>query len=144
MFALVVGVSDYAGNQLDLRFAAADAEAVSKALRAGALCLFGADRVTVRTLSTERSSAADMPTADAVRQALKQMSKQARASDVLLVYLAGHGVVASGEAREFYGLARGARSSRYSFWIPVTPVAPPSWPAARVVCPAIRPGRCSA
>ena len=52
LYAIVGGVSDYAGDQLDLRYAAKDAEEFAHALELGAAALLGKERVHIKLLTT--------------------------------------------------------------------------------------------
>ena len=54
-WGVVVGISDYVGTNIDLHFAAMDAEAFGKALELGANRLFTpAGKVTITNLTTDR------------------------------------------------------------------------------------------
>jgi hypothetical protein len=101
LWAIVAGVSDYRGGALDLRFAAKDAADFAAALRLAGSALFGAERTHV-TLLTD---------AGAGRGALVEAlagAQKAGPGDVLVIYLAGHGVnLGSG----FYYLTADASSA---------------------------------
>lgn len=89
LWAIVVGVSRYAGPGLQLRYAAKDAEDFAAALEVAALSLFGKERVHVTTLTSERGEATQ-PTRAHIEAAF-QAARAARSGDVLVAYLAGHG-----------------------------------------------------
>jgi hypothetical protein len=93
LFAIVAGVSDYAGGALDLSFASKDAADFAAALELSATALLGRDRVHVTALNDDGTPA----TRDALLSALAAAAKRAKATDTLVVYLAGHGVTAQGE-----------------------------------------------
>ena len=125
-WAIVVGISDYQGEDLDLRFAAKDAEDVAAAARIGAARLFGADRVNVQLLtspsrgnavagvgggSSPSSTGDDLtrPTRQNIERAFECVMA-ARSTDVLLVYLAGHGVNHGGQDGDYHYLTADART----------------------------------
>lgn len=90
--ALVVGVSDYEGTALDLRFPASDADALADALQ------LAIDRATesgwvgggeVRRLTT--TAGGQRPTRAALLDALAALQDTAP-DDVVILYLAGHGI----------------------------------------------------
>jgi hypothetical protein len=110
LWGLVVGVSDYMGEELDLRYAGKDAVAMAQALTLGAHRLFGAERVRLRVLTTEPVADAEVPTKANLEGALTAIAAWATATDILVVYLAGHGVVHGGVEGDFYYLTREARS----------------------------------
>lgn len=90
LWAVIVGVSDYAGEQIDLRYAAKDAEDIAKAVELGAHRFFGIDRARIRLLTTTQSSEVDRPTKTNIDQAFKDL-EHAKADDIVVVYLSGHG-----------------------------------------------------
>jgi WD40 repeat protein len=91
LYAIVGGVSTYASPALALRFAAKDADDMARALEVGAGRLFGVERVHLTLLSTSGNPRAVPPTKDNFRAAFKAAGK-AKPHDLLVVYLAGHGV----------------------------------------------------
>nr|WP_309719579.1 caspase family protein [Armatimonas sp.] len=88
LWALVVGVSQYAEPALKLRFAAKDAQDFAGALTLGAKKLFGAEHVQLQLLTTESNA---KPTKANILAALEKIRKSAQPADILVVYLAGHG-----------------------------------------------------
>ncbi len=104
LYAIVVGISEYASDDLRLRFAAADAAAVATAVERGATRLLGRERVHVTLLT---SDGATRPDKAQIRAAFEGAAR-ARPDDLLFVYLAGHGVV-SGDDTYAY-LTADARS----------------------------------
>jgi WD40 repeat protein/uncharacterized caspase-like protein len=101
IYAIVGGVSDYTGNDLDLSYAAKDAEDFAKALEVGASKLFGADKVHIRLLTSHgNKSNVKFSTGDAKISAATKPDfqrafdefKNATPTDIFIVYLAGHGV----------------------------------------------------
>ena len=71
--------------------------------------LLGENRVHIRTLSTDRPGAGDRPTKANIEAAFKQIAPHARPTDLLVVYLSGHGVAPPG-SDEYYYLTADARS----------------------------------
>ncbi len=92
LWAIVAGVARYAGERLRLRYAARDAEDFGAALSVGATALFGADRIHVRILSTDREKPAEQPTRAGLSAAFEE-ARRAASGDVLVIYLAGHGAL---------------------------------------------------
>jgi len=90
LWAIVAGVSSYAGGRINLRYPAKDAEDIANAVELGARALFGADRVRVKRLTSERAKD-EQPTKANLRSAFEAI-KQAKVGDIVFVYLSGHGL----------------------------------------------------
>jgi hypothetical protein len=114
LWAIVAGISRYAGASLQLRYAAKDAEDFAAALRVAGPSLFGADHVHVTVLSSERGPEAQ-PTRPNLEAAFTRAAA-ARSGDVLVVYLAGHGarVAAGTDDEDFVYLTQDAESGDLS------------------------------
>lgn len=120
-YAVVSGISDYEGSALDLRYAAKDAEDISKALSLAARKYFCNEelaakkpcgRLHLRLLSTEKekssqfaglSDVADFqrlePTKQNYENVFTEIAQKAKPEDVVIVYLSGHGTaITSAEA----------------------------------------------
>lgn len=110
LWAIVAGVSDYAGDRIDLRFAAKDAEDFAAALTLGAQRLFGAERTRVRLLTTTANAADGRPSRDNLVAAIEDLAS-ARPWDIVVVYLAGHGI---GHDERYHYLTQEARSAALS------------------------------
>ena len=109
LYAVVVGVSDYKEEALDLKYAAKDAHDLGRTLGACARRLLnqdGKEHVFIHELSTgpDRES---LPEKQAIKTALDKISQQATANDILLLFFAGHGVTA-GPDKRFYFLTADA------------------------------------
>ncbi len=103
LYAIVVGTCDYASPSLRLRFSGKDAADYAQALLIGAKRPFGVERTHLSLLTDcapdakQRASfqqfhvTAQPPTRNSIRQAFES-ARKAKPGDVLLVYLAGHGV----------------------------------------------------
>lgn len=111
LFAIVAGISDYAGDALDLRFAAKDAEDFATALRAGAERFFGAGNVEIKVLSTTLKEGTVWPSKKNIMSVFAQVARAAKPEDVLLIYLAGHGVSAGQNTDSYYYLTQEAHST---------------------------------
>lgn len=91
LYALVAGISDYSSPNLQLEFAANDAQSFAKALQLGAGRLFGPEHVHVTLLSTANAAPDRQPNKANIQKAF-EAARQSKPSDVFVVYLAGHGV----------------------------------------------------
>ena len=108
LWAVVGGVSDYKGDKIDLRYAAKDADDFAAALKVGGDRLFGADRVKLAVLTT--TDPARRPTRDGLLEALDGL-KASKPADVVVIYLAGHGVTHGGDDGNFYFLTADAATA---------------------------------
>ncbi|WP_281614356.1 caspase family protein [Flammeovirga sp. SubArs3] len=91
MYGVMVGVSDYRGRLMDLKYAADDASAIATSLELGSEKLFGVKNTNIQLLTTDSDSL--QPTKENIKNAFKKISEEASASDILFVFLAGHGAV---------------------------------------------------
>ncbi len=93
LFAVIVGVSDYKGTELDLKYAAKDADDFADALRNSATRLFNTDTANqVFVYKVHTGATRDLfPEKNSIRQLIQDIGKQSRPNDVLLVFFAGHG-----------------------------------------------------
>ncbi|AKD56974.1 caspase family protein [Spirosoma radiotolerans] len=89
LWALIVGVSEYSESTLFLPFAAKDADNIYQGLEVGSKQFFN-NRVHLFKLTSTNQDPALKPTASNIRRVLKDI--QPNRNDVLLIYLAGHGV----------------------------------------------------
>ena len=103
LWAIVAGVSDYHGEKIDLRYAAKDAEDFAKAVQIAAGRFFGKDHVHLTVLSTERANADLRPTRANLVKAF-EAARKAKPTDILVLYLAGHGINYGGQDGDFYYL----------------------------------------
>ena len=92
LFAIVGGVSDYLGNDLDLSFASKDAEDFGAGLKLGANRLFTVDKTHIRILSTSKKEGTIWPNKKNFEAEFARVAKLAKPEDILVIYLAGHGV----------------------------------------------------
>ena len=106
-YAIVVGTSDYNGDQLDLRYADKDSKDIASALRQTADILFGKERVHLEWFSTDTQSGSKMASKENIKTAFETFSTTARPEDVLTIYFSGHGVTyGDTESEQFYYLTK--------------------------------------
>lgn len=104
---IICGVSDYTGNEIDLKYAAKDADNIADALFVGAKQLFGSDKTVLYKLTTTNKQSVS-PTKENILKTFDKVSATAKSSDVILVYLSGHGINIGGADGDFYYLAQDA------------------------------------
>ena len=112
LWAIVAGVSDYAGDKLDLQYAEKDAVDIGHALQLGATQLFGIERVHLSLLTTAEGAKSKLPTKANLLQSFQAIAKSAKSTDILVVYLAGHGVTHGGPEGDFYYLTSSAKNEQ--------------------------------
>lgn len=110
IWAVVGGVSDYEGDDIDLRYAARDAAAFATALEVGARRLFGTEKVHLSLLADTDDPRALPPTSENFHTAF-DAARNARPRDVLVVYLAGHGISLPADDASYAYLTVEARSA---------------------------------
>ncbi|HRG83965.1 MAG TPA: caspase family protein, partial [Chitinophagaceae bacterium] len=119
LFAVVIGVSDYKGDELDLKYADKDATDISNAISLSAKKLLntgdGHEHVFMYKLTTAKDHDR-LPEKKAIKKVLEEVGNKARANDILLVFFAGHGVMAkpkgnNSDKKQFYFLTADASSS---------------------------------
>ena len=106
-FAVVVGINEYANDNINLKFPVADAKAISKAVSMGAQNLFQ-DRSYVYTLTSDGDK---RPSKDNLKDVFEDIAKKASSEDIIFLYLAGHGISTSGDEGDFYFLTADAMSA---------------------------------
>jgi ankyrin repeat protein/uncharacterized caspase-like protein len=113
LYAIVAGVSDYKGDNIDLRYASKDAGDFARTLKLTAGKLFGRDKTHITLLNTE-DSASTYPTKEKIEKAFKNVASSAKSNDILLVYLAGHGTNYGGQDGDFYYMTSNAANFNLS------------------------------
>ena len=108
LFALIVGTSDYAGKQIDLNYASKDAIDFANALQIASENLFEKDNSIIELLTTDNNDAKQKPSRENILNALKALEVKMKPSDILVVYLSGHGVNYGGAEGDFYYLTQEA------------------------------------
>lgn len=109
LYAVMVGVSDYKGEELDLKYAAKDATDLSSAVSNAAKKLLntdGKEHVFMYNLTTE-TTRYQLPEKNSIKKVLEDIGKKATANDILLIFFAGHGVM-EGQSKQFYFLTADA------------------------------------
>ena len=112
-WAIVAGISNYEGRDIRLQYAGKDAADMAQALRLGAERLFGADHTHITLLTTAQAPGAISPTHANLQKAF-EAARQAKNTDVLVVYLSGHGVAFGGQEGDYYYLTQEARTGDLS------------------------------
>ena len=120
VYGVVVGVSKYRGEGLNLRFAAKDAEDFATAFQLAASGLLDdpelinkgtPSRVNLTLLNKAEGSG--RPSRANLIKALESL-KATKPGDIVVVYLAGHGVTQGGEDGDWYYLTADAQSANLS------------------------------
>jgi WD40 repeat protein len=104
LFALVIGVSDFANSSMNLKFPNTDAHAISNAIELGAKNLFN-ENYKIYTITSDLNT---LPNKENIKNAMTEIASKAKSSDILLLYLAGHGINTNGD---FYFLTADAKSA---------------------------------
>lgn len=113
LYAVVIGVSKYANAQINLKFSSKDAEDFARALELGAKRLFEQEeknKVHIKLLNSNQSNLIQKPSRINILKAFEEISQKVRHQDVIIVYLAGHGVNYGGQDGDFYFLTQEALS----------------------------------
>jgi WD40 repeat protein len=112
LFAIVCGISDYAAPDLRLGFPAMDAVRFAQALRLGAErakpVIAGYD---IALLTTADAPGALPPTKANLERAFAHVREKAKPDDILVVYLAGHGIALSTDNSLYCYLTQEANSA---------------------------------
>src|SRR6202011_3523316 len=96
LYALVVGIQDFANTSLNLKYSVADANAIAQIVQQKAAPLF--DKVHVETLTSQQTTSKEALTAAFARY------QKIEPSDVFLFYVATHGTLEGNLARREYYL----------------------------------------
>ena len=114
LYAVIVGVSEYKAAELSLNYAAKDAQDIGNVIALSAKKLLNQDsneHVFLFNLNTgaDRYS---YPDKESIRLVFDSIAKRAVASDILLVFFAGHGTVEvdKNNQKQFYFLTADASS----------------------------------
>lgn len=114
LFMISIGTSDYKGNEIDLQYSSKDAIDMAEAMKLGGARLFGADSVTIITLSSNTTDSSLLPSKPNIQKAFQLVAGKARAKDILFVYLSGHGI---NSGNDFHYLTRDAWSANASTYV---------------------------
>jgi WD40 repeat protein/uncharacterized caspase-like protein len=94
LYGIMVGVSDYKGEELDLKYAAKDATDISSAIAKCARKLLNSDgkeHVFMYNLTTDANRYL-LPEKKGIQKTLEEISKKATANDIVMIFFAGHGI----------------------------------------------------
>lgn len=118
LYAIVIGTSNYRGENLDLTYADKDAKDMAAAIQATAQALFGKDRVAIHLLTTDNptdsSTNKTTPSKKNILHAFQTVAQKATPEDLIVVYLAGHGVTHQTQTAQFYYLTKDMASGDLS------------------------------
>ena len=89
LHVLSVGVTNYDDDDLDLKYAADDASAVADELAQRGKAIFQ-EPIRTRVLTDEKATLAN------ITQTFEQLANEVKATDVFVLYLAGHGTAVDG------------------------------------------------
>lgn len=121
LYVISIGTSNYTGTQLDLQYADQDATMMAHALQLVGTALFtNGDSLEVHCLSTAMAEANGLEGTsihwqfaekENIKATFELIKKKAKAEDVVVVYLSGHGVTQGGtDQTQFYYLTQGIAS----------------------------------
>ncbi len=113
IFIISCGVSDYTGDDIDLRYSAKDADDMDYSLKVGAEKLFGKDKTYTYLLSTNQEKE-KWPTKENISKTFNDIASKAKSTDVIVVYLSGHGINWGGQNGDFYYLTQDAYTANAS------------------------------
>ncbi|NOT50876.1 MAG: hypothetical protein HOP10_06340 [Chitinophagaceae bacterium] len=107
LFGVMVGVSNYKGEKMDLEYAANDATEISATISNAAKKLLGNDHVFMYNLTTD--SGYLFPEKKAIKRTLDDIATKAGPNDILFIFLSGHGVMHD-KTKQFYYMTADASS----------------------------------
>lgn len=125
LYVISVGTSNYTGTTLDLKYADQDATMIAKAMNYVGGALFNSgDSLEVHCLSTANATSTGLEETNVIWEfaekknieaTFKSIKEKAKAEDVIVVYMSGHGVTyGSAEQAQFYYLTQGIASEDLS------------------------------
>lgn len=112
LYAVMIGISNYKGEELDLQYAAKDATdisaSVSNAARKFLNSADGKEHVFMYNLTTNKERIL-LPEKNGIKKIFEEIGKKATSNDILLIFFAGHGVMAgTADKKQFYFLTADA------------------------------------
>jgi WD40 repeat protein len=117
LHAIIMGVARFANPAINLTFSGKDASDFAKAITLGGRRLFGATNVKLHLLSDYEDPSpttnsipvtVQQPTRKNLQAAFEEVANDAKPGDLLVVFLAGHGVMSDGAEPDYYYLTRDA------------------------------------
>lgn len=113
LYAIIIGVSDYKGDSLDLKYAGKDANDISAVILKTArkyLNTDGKEHVFTYNLTTEAGNKR-VPEKKIIKATFDSVGKKATANDIFMLFFAGHGLMAGpANKKQFYILTKEAVS----------------------------------
>lgn len=112
LYAVMIGVSDYKDDELNLKYAADDAISISSAVSNASKKMLNTDtseHVFMYNLTTTKERYL-FPEKKSIKKVLEMIGAKARANDILLIFFAGHGMM-DGIKKQFYFLTADASRS---------------------------------
>jgi WD40 repeat protein/uncharacterized caspase-like protein len=107
LYAVIVGVSDYKGDEMDLKFAAKDANDMTAALGNASRKLLntdGKEHVFTYNFTTDKQRY-QLPEKAAIKKVMEEIGAKTQPNDILVLFFAGHGVMAGADNnKQFYFL----------------------------------------
>jgi len=121
LYVVSIGTSDYTGEEMDLQYADQDATSMALALQSVGGALFSnGDSLEIHCLTTAKGDSTGLEGSEInwkyadkenIESTFKAIQQKAKAEDVIVVYLSGHGVARSGrDQTQFYYLTQGVAS----------------------------------
>ena len=109
LYGLSIGVSNYQGDHLDLKYAAKDAEDIANAISISSQEYLGKENVSIKVMTTTSDSlSTSWPSKENISKALAEIAENTTARDILFLYISGHGEVDEVNTNEFYYLTADA------------------------------------
>jgi uncharacterized caspase-like protein len=95
LYAVMIGISDYKDDALDLKFPVKDAQALGNAIEQSSKPLLGNENVHMYYLTSDQVPGARWfkPEKESIRLVLQEIGEKARAEDIVLLFFAGHGMM---------------------------------------------------
>ena len=121
LYVVSIGTSNYTGTQLDLKYADQDASVMASAISSVGASLFSSgDSLAVYCLSTAATDSLELSkqaiqwkfaSKENIKQVFDNIKANAKAEDIIAVYLSGHGITQGGSDKtQFYYLTQGVAS----------------------------------
>jgi len=114
LFIVSIGTSNYKGTDLDLQYSSKDAKDIAEALKTGGMKLFSADSILTYMLTSNAADTALLPSKQNIERVFREISRKITSKDIIVLYVSGHGINASGD---FYYLTKEAYSTNSSAYI---------------------------
>jgi WD40 repeat protein/uncharacterized caspase-like protein len=117
LYAIIIGVSDYKGDSLDLKYAGKDANDISTVILKTAskyLNTDGKEHVFIYNLTTEPGNKR-IPEKKIIKATFDSVGKKASTNDIFMLFFAGHGLMAGpANKKQFFILTKEAVSFKSS------------------------------